>query len=509
MGFNFKDLFVLDIANNHQGYIDHGLRIIDEHSKVVKKKGVRAGFKFQFRNLKTFIHKDFGKSEIKHIKRFNETKISDNDYQKLLQEIKEKGIYSICTPFDEESVDKIVDFGFDILKIASCSSNDWPLLEKISETNLPTIISTGGLEIDEIDNIVSFAEHRKIDLAIMHCVSIYPTSDEQCELNNIKMLKERYPGLTVGWSTHENPDDSNIVSIAKAAGAEMFERHIGVETDNFKLNKYSSTPKQINNWIDSWDNTNKILGKYNRNVQKIERDSLHELRRGVYLRRSLKKNHLLKRNDVYFAMPCQDKQLYSGDFKEDVILNEDLKKDDALFALHITFPEISDANILYKYVHKVKAMLNHARIDLGNEFNVEYSHHYGVKRFSKTGCVLIECINREYCKKILIQIPGQSHPFHFHKRKEETFQVLWGVMNINIDGREKKLFPGDTALVLPGTWHKFNTEQGFIAEEISTTHFDNDSIYKDKDINDMEKKNRKTTVKHWGRFEIQDKLPSF
>ena len=82
-------------------------------------------------------------------------------------------------------------------------------------------------------------------------------------------------------------------------------------------------------------------------------------------------------------------------------------------------------------------------------------------------------------------------------------------MDINIDGREKKLYPGDTALVLPGTWHKFKTEHGFIAEEISTTHFDNDSIYKDKGINDMEKKTRKTTVKHWGRFEIQDKLPTF
>ena len=65
-------------------------------------------------------------------------------------------------------------------------------------------------------------------------------------------------------------------------------------------------------------------------------------------------------------------------------------------------------------------------------------------------------------------------------------------MDINIDGREKKLYPGDTALVLPGTWHKFKTEHGFIAEEISTTHFDNDSIYKDKGINDMEKKTRKT-----------------
>ena len=135
---------------------------------------------------------------ILNILEFNETKISDNDYK--LKEIKNK-IYTVSA--HRESVDKILDFGFDILKIASCSSNDWPLLEKISETNLPTIISTGGLKIDEIDNLVSFAEHRKIDLAIMHCVSIYPTNIEQCQLNNIKMLKERYPGLAIGWSTHE------------------------------------------------------------------------------------------------------------------------------------------------------------------------------------------------------------------------------------------------------------------------------------------------------------------
>ena len=116
-------------------------------------------------------------------------------------------------------------------------------------------------------------------------------------------------------------------------------------------------------------------------------------------------------------------------------------------------------------------MLNYAKINLGNEFNVEYSHHYGISKFDKVGCILIECINREYCKKILIQLPGQGHPFHYHKRKEETFQVLWGNMELNIDGRIKTLLPGDTALVLPGTWHKFRTETGFIAEEISTTHY--------------------------------------
>ena len=68
MGFNFKDLFVLDIANNHQGNLEHGLRIINQHSEVIQKRNVRAGFKFQFRNLETFIHKDFQESNIKHIR---------------------------------------------------------------------------------------------------------------------------------------------------------------------------------------------------------------------------------------------------------------------------------------------------------------------------------------------------------------------------------------------------------------------------------------------------------
>ena len=151
-------------------------------------------------------------------------------------------------------------------------------------------------------------------------------------------------------------------------------------------------------------------------------------------------------------------------------------------------------------------MLNLAKIDLGNEFNVEYSHHFGIQKFGEVGCILIQCINREYCKKILIQLPGQDHPFHYHKLKEETFQVLSGEMELNIDGREKKLIPGDTSLVLPGTWHKFKTEVGFIAEEISTTHYSHDSVYKDSKINKMKREERKTVVKHWGRFEIHNKL---
>jgi mannose-6-phosphate isomerase-like protein (cupin superfamily) len=60
------------------------------------------------------------------------------------------------------------------------------------------------------------------------------------------------------------------------------------------------------------------------------------------------------------------------------------------------------------------------------------------------GVVLINVINRAYAKKVLVQLPGQVHPLHFHKLKEETFLVLWGELITELDGRERVLKPGDT-----------------------------------------------------------------
>ena len=135
-----------------------------------------------------------------HINRFLSTRIERADYQVLLDKIRAEGLLAMCTPFDEESVDIIVDMGFDIIKIASCSAADWPLIEKISDAGLPVIASTAGLDTENIDDLVSHFEHRGVDFALMHCVGIYPTPDELCNLNQIDALKRRYPGRVIGWS---------------------------------------------------------------------------------------------------------------------------------------------------------------------------------------------------------------------------------------------------------------------------------------------------------------------
>jgi uncharacterized cupin superfamily protein len=365
------------------------------------------------------------------------------------------------------------------------------------------VFSTGGLEINDVDNLVVFSEHRALNLALMHCVSIYPTPPEACNLLNIAMLRKRYPSICIGWSTHEDPDASAPVQMAVAYGALLFERHIGVATDAIKLNAYSATPEQTDRWIEAWKLAQALAGSYERQeALDEEAGALRSLQRGVFASRPLKAGELLERDDVFFAMPMQEGLLDSGRFGGGIIATKDIDKDGPLMESDVILPELSDGQKLKGYVHHVKAILNIAGIKLGPEFYVEYSHHYGIPNFGRTGCVLIDCVNREYCKKILVQLPGQSHPYHFHRLKEETFQVLWGEMYLDIDGDERLLRPGDTAVVLPGAWHKFRTDRGCVVEEISTTHHNNDSVYKDSSINKLPREERKTVVKHWGRFEI-------
>ena len=68
---------------------------------------------------------------------------------------------AMCTPFDENSVPRVKSMGFDVLKIASCSFTDWPLLEEIAKHDLPIIASTAGCSIEEVDNVVLFFRKRR------------------------------------------------------------------------------------------------------------------------------------------------------------------------------------------------------------------------------------------------------------------------------------------------------------------------------------------------------------
>lgn len=499
-----KDLYVFDLANNHQGDVKHATKIINELGKISKDNNIKGVVKFQFRQLDTFIHKNhLDGSGSKHIPRFLSTRLEKEDFKILYNKIRENNLFAMCTPFDEESVDVIEDMGFDIIKVASCSAKDWPLLERISKAGLPTVASTGGLTLPEIDNLVSFFEHKGNPFALMHCVSIYPIPDDTFNLNLIEEFVERYPNISIGWSTHEDPSNNLPGQIAISKGAKLMERHVGLETESIKLNAYSSTPAQVDKWIKDCLYAKKLCGtKDTRKQYKEEQDSLDSLTRGVFVKRNINAGEILKKEDVYFAMPYKEGQLASGNWKENIKVIKKIEKDFLVENSNIEFPVDKKSKKLKKAIHNVKVQLNKAKISLHQDFKVEFSHHRGMENFDKIGAVIIDCINREYCKKLIIQTPGQSHPTHYHQKKEECFQLLAGDVTVIVDGKKKKLLLGEIILIQRGVWHSFLTENGCVIEEISTTHINNDSFYKDVKINSMKREDRKTVVENWGRFEI-------
>jgi len=158
-------------------------------------------------------------------------------------------VHPAITPFDERSVDLCCDLGIQIIKIASSDINDWILIEKIAKTKKPVIVSTGGSSLKDVDDLVRFFENRHIPLALNHCVSIYPSEDNELELNQIDFLRSRYPDHTIGFSTHECHDWTSSMLIAYAKGARTFERHVDIQTDGVTVSPYCSLPEQIDHWF--------------------------------------------------------------------------------------------------------------------------------------------------------------------------------------------------------------------------------------------------------------------
>jgi sialic acid synthase SpsE/mannose-6-phosphate isomerase-like protein (cupin superfamily) len=501
--FDFDGLFTYDLANNHQGDLEHALNIIDAIGAVSRKAGVRGALKFQFRQMDTFIHPDYKKrKDVQHIPRFMETALTKQQYEKLTEAVINSGMLTMCTPFDEESLDVILDLDIKIIKVASCSANDRPLFERITQMNRPVVVSTAGLSMDKIDRLVSFLESKNMHFALMHCVAIYPTPNNKLALNQISFLRERFPHLPIGFSTHEDPDNFVAIQIAYAKGARLFERHVGVETEKHQLNKYSSGPEQIARWIEAYKQAVEACGGEHRSpASPDEIDSLRSLMRGVFIREKVRKGDRLDRGKVYFAMPLHDGQLTSGDWFDGIAADRDYGPNDPVNEAAVADSPLPPEEIIYRIMLQVKGMLSKARIPVGKDSSIELSHHYGLERFREFGAVIMDCINREYCKKLIILLPRQKHPYHFHKKKEETFQMLHGDMEVELEGKRVKMQAGDTVLVKPGEWHKFHTLRGAIFEEISTTHFNDDSFYEDERIARLSRGARKTVLPNWNVIE--------
>lgn len=346
----FEDLFVLELANNHWGKFERGLKIIDDFAAVVKENGVRASIKLQFRDVDHFIHPEYRSvSDIRYIKKTLDTQMPWESLRKLVDRVRDHDMITMVTPFDEVSVDKCVEFGVDILKIASSDIRDKTLLRKLASTGKPVIASSGGADEHHIDALVNYFTSRHIPFALNHCVSIYPSEDGELELNQIDYLKQRYPDIVIGLSTHEHRNWHDSIIAAYAKGARTFERHIDIDYEGVPVSAYCTKPEQADVWFKAFLKAKEICGGpgvAKRKVPVKEREYLDALVRGVYARHDLPAGHVLREEDVYFAAPLHKGQISTREFEGGEALERPLCANAAVNLSAVDAPYGNDPELL-------------------------------------------------------------------------------------------------------------------------------------------------------------------
>jgi len=342
----FENLFILELANNHLGSLERGLKIIKDHGSIVRFNGIKAAIKLQFRDMNEFIHPEFrGNSNLRYIKKTEDTKLSKECFAKMVEAIKYIGCIPMATPFDEASVDLCLDFEFSIIKIASSDVNDWALIEKIASTRRPTIVSTGGASEKDLDDIVQFFEKRDIPLAINHCVSVYPSEDSELFLDQIDYLRNRYSNHVIGLSTHEYQDWNSSMLISYAKGARTWERHIDINYEGVPVSSYCSLPEQCDQWFKAFIKAKEMCGGISDNrrfISRKETEYLDALVRGAYARHDLESGYVFNKEafyrDFYLAIPLHKGQLSCREVMNGEKLLLPMKSNDRLTIEHIDGP---------------------------------------------------------------------------------------------------------------------------------------------------------------------------
>lgn len=223
-------------------------------------------------------------------------------HEELFKYAKKLNILMFSTPFDKTAVELLIKLKCPLYKVASFEITDLPLIKKIAQTKKPMIISTGMANLREIREAVNTArKYGCKNLALLYCVSNYPSKLEDFNLNNIQILKKMFK-CTVGLSDHSK---ENIVAISSvAAGAEIVEKHIGLENDVSGLDsEFSIVGSEINKFKNEIQKAKKLLGK-NFFLRNSSEDKNKFFRRSIYVTQNIKKGEKFSNNNLRILRPA-------------------------------------------------------------------------------------------------------------------------------------------------------------------------------------------------------------
>jgi N-acetylneuraminate synthase len=227
IGENNPVYIIAEIGINHNGSLELAKKLIDA--------AVFAGcdaVKFQKRTPELCVPRDQWELErdtpwgrITYLEYRRKVELGFSEFEEIDDYCKRKGIDWFASPWDELSLDFLEAFSPVAYKVASASITDFTLLQAISKTGRPIILSTGMSTMQEVEDAVEFIGTE--NLLIAQSTSTYPCKVEELNLRVIQTYQERFPNIPIGYSGHETGLSPTLAAVA--LGAKFIERHITLD----------------------------------------------------------------------------------------------------------------------------------------------------------------------------------------------------------------------------------------------------------------------------------------
>ena len=334
-----KPFFIAEISANHCGSLKIAKRLIDDAKKygadAVKLQTYTPDSMTLNLNKKNFLISDGLWKGKKLWDLYNIAQTPYKWHKILFSYARKKKIECFSTPFDESSVDFLEKLNCPYYKVSSFEMTDIPLIKRIAKTKKKMIISTGMANINEIKKTYDVAKKNGAkEIILLYCVSNYPSKLSDFNLNNIKIMKEKFK-CKIGLSDHSK--NNLVAKLAVAVGAEVFEKHIALKKHNKSPDyNFSIKGEEIGEYRKDLNLSFQLLGKKKFFRTKSELAN-KKFRRSIYVVKNIKKGEKFSKINLKKIRPGYGldpsyyenilrKRAYKNFFRGNPLNTKDLKK---------------------------------------------------------------------------------------------------------------------------------------------------------------------------------------
>ncbi len=311
-----KTYIIGEIGQNHNGSVEIAKLIVDLVSRPVKeevfnidlspmdaikltKRDLNEELTFSQMNRVYDSPHSFGRTYGEHRAALE---LSDEDHWAVYKHAKSLGLDFVETLCSKGCLSLLKLFTPDYLKVASRDLTNLPLLEVMSETRIPLILSTGMGGKKELDDALEIITRYHSNISILHCVSQYPTYPDNLNLHTITYLKKHYGQYRIGFSDHTIGISAPVVAVGM--GAEIIEKHVTIDRRMKGTDQLGSLgPDGVNRMIRDIRIAERWLGKEELSIDPNVEQAKVKLERSIASNRELPVGHIITEDDLHLLSP--------------------------------------------------------------------------------------------------------------------------------------------------------------------------------------------------------------